>query len=89
MESGLSSNLTFLIAPIDAWLIPTIAKITVSTEIDPMEAWLVLTNVMSIVTVVATDVIFSIQKAKLLVNIVVAIATTCCLSQSPHHLWKM
>ena len=43
MESGFSSNLTFLMAPIDAWLIPTIVKII--AEINLMEACLVPTIV--------------------------------------------
>ena len=62
MESGFSSNLTFLMAPIDAWLIPTIVKIIV--EINLMEACLVPTIVvLNMVTVVVADVIDLVEKA--------------------------
>ena len=62
MESGFSSNLTFLMAPIDAWLIPTIVK--TSVEINLMEAFLVPTIfVLNMVTVVVADVIDLMEKA--------------------------
>ena len=62
MESGFSSNLTFLIAPIDAWLIPTIVKIIV--EINLMDPCLVPTIVvLNMVTVVVADVIDLVEKA--------------------------
>ena len=66
MESGFSSNLTFLMAPIDAWLIPTIVKIIVEI----MEACLVPTIVvLNIVTVVVADVIDLVEKAYLPFNL--------------------
>ena len=62
MESGFSSNLTFLMAPIDAWLIPTIVKIIV--EINLMDPCLVPTIVvLNMVTVVVADVIDLMEKA--------------------------
>ena len=62
MESGFSSNLTFLMAPIDALLIPTIVKIIV--EINLMDPCLVPTIVvLNMVTVVVADVIDLVEKA--------------------------
>ena len=52
MESGFSSNLTFLIAPIEALLFPTIVEIIMTAKVDHMEKWLLPTIVVSIATIV-------------------------------------
>ena len=52
MESGFSSNLTFLIAPIEAVLFPNIVEIMMTAKVDHMEKWLLPTIVVSIATIV-------------------------------------
>ena len=76
MESGFSSNLTFLIAPIEAVLFPTIVEIIMTTKIDHMEKWLLPTFVVSIVTIVIDPM------EELFLTIVVAITNTTAYCQS-------
>ena len=76
MESGFSSNLTFLIAPIEALLFPTIVEIIMTAKVDHMEKWLLPTIVVSIATIVINHV------EELFLTNVVAITNTTAYCQS-------